>query len=297
MAAACFLGCIAMEQLLIQLECACVFGRGTWRAIWGCEEAVSRVTRLTEGNSVKWTFPLRWDSHNQVHNLSANFAAKSQFHLRPDANICMERKKTRHIMRRALLQKHVEEATHQTTHRWLLYCCLYRWCSYWPNHYNVSQFYASQIFSSWQVFLFFPVSEQWNTRRFRATNQKKWITPGLKSSLALLKLAWHYLQSRNSRDGEMEDGSALNLPEVQRHLSTQIHSKLFCGAQLSAQPVPQLDFCTALQTALWCVPIIWHSNSSQSNTFTAGTAELCSDPKFLLNNQVLYMRKKSPLIH
>lgn len=87
-----------------------------------------------------------------------------------------------------------------------------------------------------------PVSVQRNTRCFSAINRVKWITSGLRSECTgtyISRLALftepQLLERRNRRGG-----SGMSWLGVQRHLSTQIHSKLFCGAQLSTQPAELL---------------------------------------------------------
>lgn len=250
---------------------------------------------------MKWTFPLSRDSHNWVHvnNPSANFPVKSQFHLRPNTNICMETKE-QHTLQEGHLCKYILllKRPHVSIKKAFVYYLCFDYAHIDPPISTSHNFMPIKYF----ILTSLPicsVSEQWNTRSFRGY-KTKWNELDLvwnPRSLALLQLAWHYLQSRNSWDGVMEDGSELNLPEVQRHLSTQIHSKLFCGAQLSAQPVPRLDFCTALQTAL---QVCANNSTLQQLTVQYFHCRHCWTvqwPTISVRQSSILCEEKSPLIH
>lgn len=99
--------------------------------------------------------------------------------------------------------------------------------------------------------------------------------------------------------------SEMNSPGVQRNLSTQIHSKLFCGAQLSAQPAELLGTwlshgSTSTQLFKQLCGLCQRSDTPEIHspkTFTAWkSAGPITDAHFLLNNQALNLQKGSFVI-
>lgn len=191
MAAACFLGCTAMVQLLIQLECACVcLGEGTQRAIRGCEEAVSRVTRLTAGTA--WNEPFPWDGTAITEFMLTIQVLTSQWNPNFTSGL---------ILTYAWKRKnntHYKKGTSANTfycwrdHTAVVYTCLYLCFDYAHNDPPIS---TSHNFMPIKYFILTSlpvcsVSEQWNTRRFRAIKPNE-----MNYTWSETRVHWHFYSS------------------------------------------------------------------------------------------------------
>lgn len=163
MAAACFLRCTAMLQLLIQLDCVyvCVFGRGTPRVIRGCKEGVSEAKRLTGGTA--WTEPSPWDwTAVTEFMLTIRVLPCSWIRISPQG-------KYEHTLQEGHLWKYI-----------LLLQCIKTTHHSW--HSTSHNFMPMKYF----ILTTFPictVSEQRKHKMLQfstSINQTKWITPGLR---------------------------------------------------------------------------------------------------------------------
>lgn len=139
-------------------------------------------------------------------------------------------------------------------------------------------------------------------KTLHAVHQKKWITSGLRSDCIGIYMSRLALftepQLLGRRDGRGWGGLRVNWLGVQRHLSTQIHSKLFCGAVIgstswASQPssVPRLNFCKALQKVFH----LCHDLKPQPSSPKLSCTTVCwTDAQFQLNNEVCHYAEKSP---
>ena len=174
--------------------------------------------------------------------------------------------------------------------------------SHWPSCFDSSLFYANKIFNP-DSFKFVPLCQR-SEIRDGSVLKTKWRELRLAwdlSALALIHHAWHYLQSHNYWDGELEaGGSEMHSPEVQRRLSTQIplQALLWCtviGSTSRASrlfAVPRLDFYSFVLCAsdltlqqftvqdFHCATVSWTSHRDTFSVKQSGNSFAVKHPHY-----------------